>query len=60
MRYEQYMNFLSYINISNNLKINSDELEQPYVLYVGKGNNGSLIKSSHSLKIKLLICFGLS
>jgi hypothetical protein len=39
------MNFLSYINISNNLKINSDELEQPYVLYVGKGNNGSLIKN---------------
>lgn len=39
------MNFTSYINISNNIRITSEELETPYVLYVGKGNNGSLIKN---------------
>lgn len=36
---------LSYVNLSNNLKVIAKEFTKPYVLYVGKGNNGSLIKN---------------
>lgn len=39
------MSFISLINISNNVKISCSEFDKPYVLYVGKGNHGSLIKS---------------
>lgn len=45
LKYEQYTNFLSYINISNNLKVSCESFDNPYVLFVGKGNNGSLIRN---------------
>lgn len=45
IKYNQYIQFLSFVNISNNLKVNCRELETHYIFYVGKGNNGSLIKS---------------
>lgn len=38
------MRFISLVNISNNIKFNIDVTPQ-YTLYVGKGNNGTLIKN---------------
>ena len=44
-KYNQYMNFLSYINLSNNLKVHNGPFEKPYKFHVGRGNNGTLIKN---------------
>lgn len=46
MRYRQYKEFLDAVNISNNIKIINEKQEmKPYVMYVGKGNNSTLIKN---------------
>jgi hypothetical protein len=39
-----YKNFQKYVNLSNNLSVKQNYFE-PYVFYVGRGNNGSLIKN---------------
>jgi hypothetical protein len=43
-KYKQYCDFLGLINLTNNLKVQLTEKTSNYVLYVGKGNNSSLIK----------------
>ena len=43
-KYKQYVDFLFYVNLSNNFKASNLSFEKPYRLYVGKGNNGTLIK----------------
>ena len=44
-KYRQYTDFLSLVNLSNNLRVQVTEKLPSYVLYVGKGNNSSLIKT---------------
>ncbi len=44
-KYKQYLDFTSLVNLTNNLKIQVTERVPSYVLYVGKGNNSSLIKN---------------
>lgn len=45
-RYRQYKEFLGTVNLSNNLRILNEKIEcKPYVIYVGKGNNSTLIKN---------------
>lgn len=39
------MDFISLVNLTNNLKVQITEHVPSYVLYVGKGNNSSLIKN---------------
>jgi hypothetical protein len=45
-KYRQYTEFLSLVNLSNNMRIVATEKIANYVLYVGKGNNSSLIKTT--------------
>lgn len=40
-----YMDFINLVNLTNNLKVQISEHVPSYVLYVGKGNNSSLIKN---------------
>ena len=44
-KYKLYIDFLSLVNLTNNLKVTVTEKVPNYVLYVGKGNNSSLIKN---------------
>lgn len=44
-RYSHYQSMLFYLNLSNNLKVQNGPFEKPYRYYVGKGNNGALIKN---------------
>ena len=46
VRYRQYKEFLAAVNLSNNLRIVNEKSEaRPYIIYVGKGNNSTLIKN---------------
>lgn len=44
-KYRLYLEFLGLVSLSNNLRVQVTEHVPNYVLYVGKGNNSSLIKS---------------
>lgn len=44
-KYKQYVDFTNLVNLTNNLKVQVTERVPSYVLYVGKGNNSSLIKN---------------
>lgn len=44
-KYRQYVDFLGLMSLSNNLRVQVTEHAQNYVLFVGKGNNSSLIKT---------------
>lgn len=46
VRYRHFKEFLAAVNLSNNLRITNEKTEvRPYVIYVGKGNNSTLIKN---------------
>ena len=45
-KYKQYCDFLSLVALSNNLRVIATEKLPNYILYVGKGNNSSLIKTT--------------
>lgn len=44
-KYKMYMDFIGLVNLTNNLRVQVTEHLPSYVLYVGKGNNSSLIKN---------------
>ena len=44
-KYNMYKDFQKYVNLSNSLSVKNSSFHSPYVFYVGKGNNGSLIKN---------------
>ena len=45
-KYKQYCDFLTLVSLSNNLRVITTEKLPNYILYVGKGNNSSLIKTT--------------
>ena len=44
-RYKHYVDFLNLVNLTNNMKVEVSSHTSNYVMYVGKGNNSSLIKN---------------